>query len=56
MQPEGSYIRAWEQSQFDLLTADIFGFHALQLGLPELPALTASRMPHRWQTASVTLV
>jgi SAM-dependent methyltransferase len=52
MQPEGSYIRAWEQSQFDLLTADIFGFHALQLGLPELPALTASRMPHRWQTAS----
>jgi SAM-dependent methyltransferase len=52
MQPEGSYIRAWEQAQFDLLTADIFGFHALQLGLPELPALAASRMPHRWQTDS----
>lgn len=28
--------------------ADIFGFHALQLGLPELDALRANRMPHRW--------
>lgn len=28
--------------------ADIFGYHALQLGLPDLNALQASRMPHRW--------
>ena len=28
--------------------ADLFGFHALQLGLPELDALRANRMPHRW--------
>ena len=28
--------------------ADLFGFHALQLGLPELAALRANRMPHRW--------
>lgn len=28
--------------------ADIFGFHALQLGLPELDALRANRMRHRW--------
>lgn len=27
---------------------DIFGFHALQLGLPQLDALAANRMPHRW--------
>lgn len=52
MQPAGDYICAWEQAQFDLLTADIFGFHALQIGLPQLPALAASRMPHQWQTAS----
>lgn len=26
----------------------MFGFHALQLGLPELDALHANRMPHRW--------
>ena len=28
--------------------ADVFGFHALQLGLGELDALQANRMPHRW--------
>ena len=28
--------------------SDIFGFHALQLGLPELDALETNRMPHRW--------
>lgn len=32
----------------DRLVADVFGFHALQLGLPELDALRANRMPHRW--------
>lgn len=47
-QPVGAYISAWEQTQFACLTADIFGFHALQIGLPALPALAASRMPHQW--------
>jgi len=46
--PTGRYLLAWERSQFDLAVADIFGFHALQLGLPELDALGANRMPHRW--------
>jgi len=32
----------------DEAVADVFGFHALQLGLPELDALRANRMPHRW--------
>ncbi len=32
----------------DRCVADIFGFHALQLGLPEMDALRANRMPHRW--------
>ena len=32
----------------DELVADIFGFHALQLGLPEIEALRANRMQHRW--------
>ncbi len=32
----------------DRLVADIFGFHALQLGLPELDALRNNRMQHRW--------
>lgn len=39
---------AWEQTALDEAVADIFGFHALQLGLPMLDALRANRMPHRW--------
>src|SRR5690606_29319162 len=46
--PPGRYLLAWEQDRFDLAVADVFGFNALQLGLPELDALRANRMPHRW--------
>jgi SAM-dependent methyltransferase len=46
--PPGHYLLAWEQDQFDLAVADVFGFNALQLGLPQLQALRANRMPHRW--------
>lgn len=46
--PPGEYLLAWEQSQFDAVVADIFGYHALQLGLAPLPALQTNRMPHRW--------
>lgn len=46
--PAGRYLLAWEQRQLDAAVADVFGFHALQLGLPELDALRANRMPHRW--------
>ncbi|MDN3923096.1 class I SAM-dependent methyltransferase [Roseateles violae] len=46
--PPGRYLLAWEQQQIDAAVADLFGFHALQLGLPELTALRANRMPHRW--------
>lgn len=46
--PPGRYLHAWEQLQLDRVAADIFGFHALQLGLPELDGLRSNRMPHRW--------
>jgi len=46
--PAGRYLLAWEQARLDEAVADIFGFHALQLGLPELQALRGNRMPHRW--------
>jgi SAM-dependent methyltransferase len=49
--PPGRYLLAWEQTQLDQRVADIFGFHAVQLGLPELDALQANRMPHRWVVA-----
>ena len=46
--PAGIYFLAWEQKNIDLAVADVFGFHAVQLGLPELLALRANRMPDRW--------
>jgi len=46
--PAGRYLLAWEQVRLDEAVADVFGFHALQLGLPELDALRGNRMPHRW--------
>lgn len=46
--PPGRYLLAWEKTQMDLAVANIFGFHALQLGLPELAGLATNRMPHRW--------
>lgn len=46
--PPGRYLLAWEQAQADAAVADLFGYHALQLGLPELGGLAANRMPHRW--------
>jgi len=46
--PAGQYLLAWEQRHLDHAVADLFGFHALQLGLPQLEALRANRMPHRW--------
>lgn len=39
---------AWEREQVAAAVANVFGFHALQLGLPELDTLVANRMPHRW--------
>ncbi len=46
---------AWEQDRLDHAVTDAFGFHALQLGLPEMDGLRANRMPHRW-VASDTLI
>ena len=46
--PAGRYLLDWEQQHLDAAVADLFGYHALQLGLPELLALRSNRMPHRW--------
>ena len=46
--PAGAYVLQWEQAHLDTAVVDLFGFHALQLGLPELESLRANRMPHRW--------
>ena len=46
--PAGQYLLGWERAEFDEAVADIFGFHAVQLGLTEMDALQGNRMPHRW--------
>ncbi len=46
--PPGRYLLGWEQAAFDEAVADLFGYHAIQLGLPAVEGLRANRMPHRW--------
>lgn len=43
--PQGQYILQWEQQKADQVVADIFGYNALQLGLPQRNFLRASRIP-----------
>lgn len=50
--PPGEYLLAWERAQFDEAVSDIFGYHALQLGFPELHALKTNRMPYQWLALS----
>lgn len=47
----GRYLLAWERQRLADTVADVFGYHALQLGMPEIDALQANRMPHRWFAA-----
>ncbi|THF67475.1 class I SAM-dependent methyltransferase [Pseudothauera nasutitermitis] len=49
--PQGRYLLQWEQAMLDRLVADIFGYHALQVGLPEVDFLRANRMPFRFHSA-----
>ena len=46
--PPGQAALTWERAQLDEALADVFGYHALQLGLAEVDALAANRMPNRW--------
>ncbi|HEY1609448.1 MAG TPA: class I SAM-dependent methyltransferase [Paraburkholderia sp.] len=45
--PAGRYVLGWEQQQLDRIVSNLFGFHALQLGMPQLDALRENRMPGR---------
>ncbi|HET9404798.1 MAG TPA: class I SAM-dependent methyltransferase [Burkholderiales bacterium] len=45
--PLGQYLLAREQAYFDRTAADIFGYIALQLGLPQIDLLRANRIACR---------
>jgi len=43
--PPGKYVLQWEQRCFDQIVVDVFGFHAVQIGLPQINTLAENRMP-----------
>jgi SAM-dependent methyltransferase len=43
----GRYVLNWEQLRLDNAVADVFGFNALQIGLPQCDLLRANRIPLR---------
>lgn len=50
--PLGRYVMAWEEARFDTLVADIFGYNAVQLGIPEFDFLRANRMPFHFKAGA----
>ena len=50
--PQGGYVLAREQKYFDRTLSDIFGYNALQLGLPEHSFLRNNRMPLRFSAGN----
>jgi SAM-dependent methyltransferase len=49
--PQGQYVLDWELAQFDLATEDVFGFRAVQAGLPGIDFLRHNRIPFRFALA-----
>ena len=50
--PQGGYVLTREQEYFDRTVSDIFGYNALQLGLPEHDFLHSNRMPLRFSAGN----
>ncbi|MDX5363984.1 MAG: class I SAM-dependent methyltransferase [Pseudazoarcus pumilus] len=44
--PQGGYVLAREQECIDAVVADVFGYNALQVGLPTYDLLRANRITH----------
>jgi len=45
--PKGEYVLRWEQAQLDSAVEDVFGFNAVQVGLPQFDLLRQNRIPLR---------
>jgi SAM-dependent methyltransferase len=50
--PLGQYLLEKERDYLDDVTPDIFGFHALQVGLPGFDLLRENRITHRMRVAT----
>src|SRR5258708_35211569 len=49
--PQGAYVLDWELAQFDSAVEDVFGFRAVQIGLPDVDFLRQNRIPYRFSLA-----
>lgn len=45
--PAGQYVLNWEQAWMDKTVPDIFGYHAVQIGMPLLSGLRECRIPYK---------
>ena len=50
--PLGQYLLEKERAYLDDVTPDIFGFHAIQLGMPGVDLLRENRITHKLRVAS----
>jgi SAM-dependent methyltransferase len=50
--PLGQYLLEQERAYLDDVTPDIFGFHAIQIGMPGVDLLRENRITHRLHVAS----
>src|SRR5689334_23457537 len=48
---QGAYVLGWELAQFDSAVDDVFGFRAVQVGLPEVDFLRQNRVRLRFTLA-----
>lgn len=51
--PQGQYVLGWEMAKHDMLLADVFGFNAVQIGMPRHDYLRNNRMPFRFRCDSI---
>lgn len=50
---QGRYIMDWEQQKLSRIVSDIFGFNALQIGLPEIDFLAGNRIPLKLRVGDI---
>jgi SAM-dependent methyltransferase len=48
---QGAYVLGWELAQFDSAVDDVFGYRAVQIGLPEVDFLRQNRIRFRFTLA-----
>ena len=49
--PQGQYVLEWERGQFDNATEDVFGYRAVQAGVPGIDFLRQNRISYRFSLA-----